>query len=144
MKGQSHFYMPKIELIILKSISKSWASHTKSKQNILSLHWVRKRSVIFEMSFGVHRLEPKQQQKYCKDFCPEIFCSFLGAQRLPGSFWDLLQASLLMILITRYPGIPKKLQGSPKEGTKNSGWKSLQYFRYYFGPNDDTKKTFQN
>ena len=22
---------------------------------------------------------PKEQQKYCKDFCPEIFCSFLRA-----------------------------------------------------------------
>ena len=49
---------------------------------------------------------PKNQRKYCKDFCPESFQSFLGA-------------SLLMRLLTKSPGNPKKLPGSPQEATKN-------------------------
>jgi hypothetical protein len=43
-----------------------------------------------------------------------------------------------MILLTK----PKKLPGSPQEATKNFRADFLTIFCCYFGPNDDTKKTF--
>ena len=39
---------------------------------------------------------------------------------------------------------PKRFQEAPRKLQKNSGQKSLQCFRCYFGQNDDTKKTFRN
>ena len=60
------------------------------------------------MSFWCHRLDQKNQRKYCKDFCPENFYSFLGA-------------SLLMILLSKSPGSPKKLPGSPRKLQKFQG-----------------------
>ena len=53
------------------------------------------------------------------------------------AFWSFLGTSQVISLI-------RKPTGSPKEAIKLSGQKSLQYFRCYFGRNDDTKKTFRN
>ena len=50
------------------------------------------------------------------DFCPEIFCSFVGA-------------SLFMILLV--PRKPKKLPGSPQEATNNFR-ADFQIFTYIF------------
>ena len=57
----------------------------------------------------------KIQQKHCKDFCPKIFCSFLGA------FWKLLglPGDLVSIITTKAAYIKlQKLPGSPQEATK--------------------------
>ena len=67
-----------------------------------------KGQLISKSLFGVI-VSTKKQRKYCKDFCPESFYSFLGAS------WKLFEASLLMILLTESPGSPpgsyKKFQG---------------------------------
>ena len=55
----------------------------------------------------------KSPLKLFPDFCPEIFCSFLGA-------------SLRYYLLS--PKKPKKLPGSPQEATKISGQKSRNNF----------------
>ena len=54
--------------------------------------------------------------KLFPDFCPKIFCTFLGAS------WKLLglPVGFLIYDITYYvPRKPKKLPGSPQEATKN-------------------------
>ena len=69
-----------------------------------------------------------------KDFCHDIFCSFL-----------VLSGNLVSNIIIRKPTEAKKsFQEAPKKIWKLSGQKSLQYFRCYFGRTDGTKKTFQN
>ena len=55
----------------------------------------------------------KTPTKLFPNFCPEIFCSFLGA-------------SLRYYLLS--PRKPKKLPGSPQETTKISGQKSRNNF----------------
>ena len=67
-----------------------------------------KGQLISKCPFGIIVLT-KIPTKLFLDFCPEMFCTFLGP---PGSFWGFLQVSLFMILLTKSPG-------SPQEGTKN-------------------------
>ena len=52
----------------------------------------------------VSSFRPKQQKKYYKDFCLEIFCSLFWAT------WELLGAPLSMISLTKSPGSPWKPQ----------------------------------
>ena len=87
-------------------------------------------------SFG-----PKCQRKYCKDFCPETFCSFLGAswKRL-GLPVDFL---IKMILLTKSPGSPKKLPGSPQEATKNFRAEILTLFSLLFRSKRSHKRHFE-
>ena len=71
------------------------------------------------MSFWCHRLDQNmQQQKYCKDFCPESFCNFLGAS------WKLFGVPvgflISMILCTS--------SGNPKNATKNFRTEILTIF----------------
>ena len=52
------------------------------------------------------------------DFCPEIFCSFLGASwKLVGLPWDLISNIM-----------NKEAYKSPQEATKKSGQKSRNNF----------------
>ena len=64
------------------------------------------------------------------EFCPEIFCSFLGAS------WKLfgLPGDLVSNIINK-EGYwkPKKLPGSPQKATKNFRAEIQKYFRWYFG-----------
>ena len=59
----------------------------------------------------------KLPTKLFLDFCPEIFCTFLGAS------WKLFRASCrlpyLWYCLLSPPTKLKKLQGSPQEATKN-------------------------
>ena len=63
------------------------------------------------------------------EFCPEIFCSFLGAS------WKLfgLPGDLVSNIINK-EGYwkPKKLPGSPQKATKNFRAEIRKYFRWYF------------
>ena len=55
------------------------------------------------------------------DFCPEFFCSFLGASwKLFGLPGDLVSNNINKEAYRK----PKKLLGSPQEATKISGQKS--------------------
>ena len=64
------------------------------------------------------------------EFCPEIFCSFLGAS------WKLfgLPGDLVSNIINK-EGYwkPKKLPGSPQKATKNFRAEIQKYFHRYFG-----------
>ena len=75
------------------------------------------------------------------DFCPEIFCSFLGAS------WKLfgLPGDLVSNIINK-EGYwkPKKLPGSPQKATKNFRAEIQKYFRWYFGWNWFFIRTFWN
>ena len=43
---------------------------------------------------------PKNQQKYCKDFCPDGFYSFLGSSwKLFGASYKKIRAEILTILV---------------------------------------------
>ena len=67
-------------------------------------------------------------------FCPEVFCSFLGAS---WKFLGLPVGFLFMILLTKSPGSPKSFQEAPWEGTKNFRaeiisllfWKKLSFHK---------------
>jgi hypothetical protein len=64
------------------------------------------------------------------EFCPEIFCSFLGAS------WKLfgLPGDLVSNIINKEDyWKPKKLPGSPQKPTKNFRAEFQKYFRWYFG-----------
>ena len=83
--------------------------------------------LISKCLFGVIIWTKKKKQKYCKDFYPESYYSFLGASwKLPYQWYYLLSPQ----------EAPRKLQ-------KNSRTEILEIFLCYFGPNDDTKKTFR-
>ena len=75
------------------------------------------------------------------EFCPEIFCSFLGAS------WKLfgLPGDLVSNIINK-EGYwkPKKLPGSPQKATKNFRAEIQKYFRWYFGWNWFFIRTFWN
>ena len=75
-------------------------------------------------------VSPKTPKKIFLDFCPEIFCSFLGAS------WKLfgLPGDLVSNIINK-EGYwkPKKLPGSPQKATKNFRAEIQKYFRWYFG-----------
>ena len=59
------------------------------------------------------------------DFCPDFFCSFLGASwKLFGLPWDLVSN----IIIKEAYKKPLKLPGRPQEGKKKSGQKSRNNF----------------
>ena len=64
-----------------------------------------------------NEFHPKYQQNYFQDFCPEIFCTFLGAS------WKLLGASCRLPYLWYYllspQEAPRKPPGSPQEATKN-------------------------
>ena len=93
-----------------------------------------KGQLILKCLFGVI-VPTKKQWKYCKDFCPESFYSFLGAScRLPNKLYYLISSK----------EAPKSFKEAPRKLQKHSVLKSLQYFCCYFGRNDDTKKTFWN
>ena len=69
----------------------------------------------------------KLPTKLFLNFCPEIFCTFLGAS------WKLFAAScrlpcLIMILYTKSPGSPKSFHEAPRKLQKNSGQKSRNHF----------------
>ena len=72
----------------------------------------------------------KIQRKIFLEFCPEIFCSFLGAS------WKLfgLPGDLVSNIINK-EGYwkPKKLPGSPQKATKNFRAEIQKYFCWYFG-----------
>ena len=67
------------------------------------------KTVLKVSSFGnvflVSSFGPKMQQKYCKDFCPEIFCPFLG---LSGSFLGLPEDLVSNIINKEAYREPKK------------------------------------
>ena len=75
------------------------------------------------------------------EFCPEIFCSFLGAS------WKLfgLPGDLVSNIINK-EGYwkPKKLPGSPQKATKNFRAEIQKYFCWYFGWNWFFIRTFWN
>ena len=63
------------------------------------------------------------------EFCPEIFCSFLGAS------WKLFGLSGNLVNNIKNKGghwKPKKLPGSPQKATKNFRAEILKYFLLVF------------
>ena len=89
----------------------------------------------------VKSVSSKIPTKIFLDFCPEIFCSFLGAS------WKLfgLPGDLVSNIINK-EGYwkPKKLPGSPQKATKNFRAEIQKYFRWYFGWNWFFIRTFWN
>ena len=65
----------------------------------------------------VSSFRPKQQQKYCKDFCSEIFCSFLGAS---WKLFGLTGGNYYVILLKSKPtGSPPNASRKPQGSYKN-------------------------
>ena len=83
------------------------------------------------MSFWCHRLDQNSNENIVKISGLKIFVASWG---LPGD---------LVSNINKPTGSSKSFQEAPMKLQKESRQKSLQYFRCYFGPNDDTKKTFR-
>ena len=93
------------------------------------------------MSFWCHRFDQNSNENIVRISAMKFFVASWG---LPGSFLGLPGDLVSNIILIRKPiGSPKELPGSPKEDI-NTGQKSLQYFRWFFGRNNDTKKTFRN
>jgi hypothetical protein len=89
------------------------------------------------MSYWCHRLDQNSKENIVRISALKFF---VASWKLFGLLGDLVSN----IITKEAYRNPNKLPGSPKEAIKLSGQKSLQYFRCYFGPNDDTKKTFRN
>ena len=69
------------------------------------------------------------QQNYFWISALKCFVASLG---LPGSFFGLLVTSLIMVLLTRSLGSPRKLPGRPQEATKNFRAEILTLFSLLF------------
>ena len=83
-----------------------------------------KGQLISKCPFG-WKTSSKIPTKLLPDFCPEIFCSFLGASwKLFGLLGDLVSN----IINKEGYWKPKKLPGSPQRATKISGQKSRSIF----------------
>ena len=93
------------------------------------------------MSFWCHCFDQNSNKNIVSISALKFFVASWG---LPGSFLGLPGDLVSNIINKEAYRNPKKLLGSPKEAKKLSGQISLQYFCCYFGPNNDTKKTFRN
>ena len=95
------------------------------------LCWFTKGQLISKCPYE-KSVSSKIPTKIFLEFCPEIFCSFLGAS------WKLfgLPGDLVSNIINK-EGYwkPKKLPGSPQKATKNFRAEIQKYFRWYFGWN---------
>ena len=71
---------------------------------------------------------------------------FVASWGLPGFFLGLPVGFLIynITYLLSPQETPKSFQEARRKLQEISGQKSLQNFCCYFGPNDDTKKTFQN
>ena len=87
------------------------------------------------MSFWCHRFDQKTNKNFVRISALKVF---KGSLRLPGSFLGLPLGFL--IDYKTYQETPTNFKEAPRKLQKVSGQKSLQYFRCYFSPNDDTKK----
>ena len=79
------------------------------------------------MSFWCHRLDQNSNENIVRISALKFFIASWG---LPGSRLGR-PGDLVSNIINK--------EGSPKEAIKLSGHKFLQYFCWFFGPNDDTK-----
>ena len=86
----------------------------KNEQKQVDLKYHSKGQLISKCPFGV-KTSSKKPTKLFLDFCPEFFCSFLGASwKFFGLPWDLRSN----IINKEGYWKPKKLPGSPQKATK--------------------------
>ena len=95
----------------------------------LDLQYITKSQLISKCPYE-KSVSSKIPTKLFLDFCPEIFCSFLGASwKLFGLPGDLVSN----IINEEGYGKSKKLPGSPQKATKNFRAEIQKYFCWYFG-----------
>ena len=91
------------------------------------------------MSFWCHRFDQNSKESIVNISALKFFVASWG---LPGIFLGL-PGDLVSNIMNKE--VYRKLPGSLQKATKNFRAENLlQYFRCYFGRNDDTKKTFRN
>ena len=127
MKSQRivDFFISVIFLIFGENVA--WTADSASKGQLIS-----------KCPFWFHHLD-KITNKIFLNFCPEIFCTFLGASwKLFGDPCRLPYA----ILHTKSQESPKFFHEAPRKLQKKLRAEIQNYFRWYFCPNDETKRTF--
>ena len=90
------------------------------------------------MSFWCHGFDQNSNENIVRISALKFFVASWGLLgRFLGLPWDLVSD-----IITKEA--QKSFQEAPRKLKNLSGQESLQYFRWFFGQNDDIKKTFRN